>query len=81
MCIKMFDESGKQYYFVGTIGEGMRWNIPRAANIRCIEGYEGAQLLFDKLLPTMNVTFVHNGQLTVLPFPFKYLREYALALK
>ena len=29
-----------------------------------------------KVLPTMNVTFVHNGQLTVLPFPFKYLREY-----
>ena len=23
--------------------------------------------MYDKLLPTMNVTFVHNGQLTVLP--------------
>ena len=77
--IKTFDEDEKQYYFVGTIGEGMRWNIPRAANIRCIEGYEGAPLMFDKLLPTMNVTFVHNGQLTVLPFPFKYLREYIVA--
>lgn len=74
--IKMFDENGKQYYFVGTIGEGMRWNIPRAANIRSIEGYEGAPIMLDKLLQTMNVTFVHNGQLTVLPFPFKYLREY-----
>lgn len=79
--IKMFDENGKQYYFVGTIGEGMRWNIPRAANIRCLEGYEGAPLLFDKLLPTMNVSFVHNGQLTVLPFTFKYLREYLKIIK
>lgn len=31
---------------------------------------------FEKLLPLMNVTFVHNGQLTIVPFPFKYLREY-----
>lgn len=74
--IKTYMEDGKQFYYVGTIGEGMRWKIPRAANVRCIEGYQGASLMFDKLLPTMNVTFVYNGQLTVLPFPFKYLREY-----
>ena len=74
--IKTYMEDGKQFYYVGTIGEGMRWKIPRAANVRCIEGYQEAPLMFDKLLPTMNVTFVHNGQLTVLPFPFKYLREY-----
>ena len=79
--IKTYMEDDKQYYYVGTIGEGMRWNIPRAANVRCIEGYQGAPLMFDKLLPTMNVTFVHNGQLTVLPFPFKYLREYVDGLK
>ncbi len=74
--IKTYMKDGKQFYYVGTIGEGMRWKIPRAANVRCIEGYQGAPLMFDKLLSTMNVTFVHNGQLTVLPFPFKYLREY-----
>jgi hypothetical protein len=74
--IKTYMEDGKQFYYVGTIGEGMRWKIPRAANVRCIEGYQGAPLMFDRLLPTMNVSFVHNGQLTVLPFPFKYLREY-----
>ena len=74
--IKTFEKDGKLYYLVGTIGDGMRNSIPRAANIRVIEGYDNAPLVFDKLLPTMNVTFVHNGQLTVLPFPFKYLREY-----
>ncbi len=79
--IKTYMEDGMQFCFVGTTGDGMRGRIPRAANIRCREGYQGAPLMFDKLLPTMNVTFVHNGQLTVLPFPFKYLREYVEGLK
>ncbi len=76
--IKLYEEDGRQFYFVGTIGDGMRWKIPRAANVRCIEGYNGAPLMFEQLLPTLSVTFVHNGQLTVLPFPFKYLREYII---
>ena len=60
----------------GTIGNGMRWLINRAANIRKIEPFEDSILMFEKLLPLMNVTFVHNGQLTIIPFPFKYLREH-----
>lgn len=79
--IKTYMEDGKQYYYVGTIGDGLRWKIPHAANVRCIEAYNGAPLMFEQLLPTMNVTFVHNGQLTVLPFPFKYLREYIESLR
>lgn len=74
--IKLYEENGAYYYFVGTIGEGMRQKIPRAAVIRKVEGYNGADLCFDRLLPLLNVLFVHNGQLTVIPFPFKYLREY-----
>ncbi len=74
--IKLFEEDGNQYYFVGTIGEGMRWNIQRASVVRKIEGYNGAPVMFEQLLPLMNVSFVRNGQLTVVPFPFKYLREY-----
>jgi len=64
------------FYFVGDIGEGMRWNMPHAACIRKVEPYESAPDLFSGLLPLMDVTFVRNGQLTVMPFPFKYLREY-----
>lgn len=75
--IKMFNDSVSEYYFVGTIGNGMRWLINRAANIRKIEPFEDSNLMFEKLLPLMNVAFVHNGQLTIIPFPFKYLREYA----
>lgn len=74
--IKMFNDGVSEYYFVGTIGNGMRWLINRAANIRMIEPFEDSILMFKKLLSLMNVTFVHNGQLTIIPFPFKYLREY-----
>lgn len=74
--IKLFKERDMLYYFVGVIGAGMRYNVCHAANIRKIEGYGGSELFFEKLLPLMNVTFVRNGQLTILPFPFKYLQEY-----
>ena len=74
--IKTFKIDNEQYYFSGMIGNGMRWTINKAANIRKIECLGSSTLMFDKLLKLMNVTFVRNGQLTVIPFPFKYLREY-----
>ncbi len=70
------NESGT-YYFVGDIGEGMRPKVQCAANIRKVERIDDAPDTLPMLLPLMDVTFVRNGQLTVLPFPFKYLREYA----
>lgn len=79
--IKLFNSNGHQYYFVGTIGNGMRWTVNRAAIIRRIEPYKDSELMFEKLLPLMNVTFVRNGQLTIVPFPFKYLREYIKSLE
>ena len=53
----------------------MRPTIQRAANIREIRAVEGSKMLFEDIAPLLNVTFVRNGQLTVIPFPFKYLRE------
>lgn len=79
--IKLFDQGKCKYYFVGIIGEGMRTNVANAANIRMIEPYKESALRFEELLPLMNVTFVRNGQLTVVPFPFKYLREYIRSLR
>ena len=67
-------------YFSGIVGAGMRQVIPTAANIRKVDTFKFSKLFFDKLLPLMGVTFVRNGQLTVAPFPFKYLREYLLTL-
>lgn len=49
---------------------------PEYAVIREIEPGDDSNLIFDKLLPLMNVDFVKNGDLTVVPFPIKYLREW-----
>jgi len=35
------------------------------------------EIAFEDQFPLMAVDFVRNGQYTVVPFPFKYLREYA----
>lgn len=78
--IKQFHDGNSTFYFVGTIGAGMKYTLHNAVNIRRIEPYEDAPMMFDNLLTLMNVTFVRNGQLTVLPFPFKYLREHILSL-
>lgn len=79
--IKCFENDGEIYYFVGEIGEGMRSSISHSANIRKIVRYKDAPDFFEKLLPLMSVSFVKNGQLTVIPFPFKYLREYINTLR
>ncbi len=75
--IRLFEENGKTYYFCGAAGSGMNANIENAPNIRSVVPYIG-KMRFLELLPLMSVFFVKYGQLTVLPFPFKYLREYSL---
>ncbi len=71
-----FYKNEELYYFVGTKGEGIQSKIPRASIIRKIEPLENNNLFFNQLLPLMNVDFVKNGDLTVKPFPFKYLEEW-----
>ena len=63
-------------YSVGEIGNGMKYTIERASVVREIQAVEGSKLIFKKVLPLMGVEFVRYGMLTVVPFPFKYLREY-----
>jgi len=74
--IKESDNSA--LFSVGEIGNSMNYSIDRASVLRRIEAVEGSRLFFRDLLPLMGVEFVRNGMLTVLPFPFKYLREYIL---
>jgi len=71
-----FENGLNNSYFVGVKGEGIKSNIPRAAIIRNIEIVNNSPIFFDELLPLMNVDFVKNGDLTVNPFPFKYLNEW-----
>lgn len=65
-------------YNVGTVGAGMQTQMERASVVRKVEAVDEGNLIFDEVLPLMGVEFVRYGMLTVMPFPFKYLREYAL---
>lgn len=56
----------------------MKYTIERAGVVREIQAVEGSKLIIKKVLPLMGVEFVRYGMLTVVPFPFKYLREYIL---
>ena len=64
-------------FCVGKIGEGMKTKLERASIIREVQAEDDNELIFEELLPLMGVDFVKLGMLTVIPFPFKYLREYA----
>lgn len=63
-------------FSIGEIGNGMKYTIERASVVREIQAVDGGKLIFKELLPLMGVEFVRYGMLTVVPFPFKYLREY-----
>ena len=78
--IRNYSLDGKEYYFVGVCGTGMRPKLQTAALIRSVSQVKNGNGKFDRLLLLMNVSFIRNGQLTVIPFPFKYLREYTMLL-
>jgi hypothetical protein len=68
------------FYFVGVVPKQIQTDFTNATNIRKIKAVKNLQgqqskLVFDQLLETMAVDFVKQGNLTVVPFPFKYLRE------
>lgn len=79
--IKGFSDHGKNCFFAGVIGYGMKEIVRHAVHIRTIESASGGETRLKDLLPLLNVQFVRNKQLTVLPFPFKYLREYGYMQK
>lgn len=63
-------------YYAGMDWDDLKWSAPvrSACVVRQVQA-EG-ELAFEELLPLLAVDFVRIGQYTVLPFPFKYLREY-----
>lgn len=60
-------------YYVGA--KSKKRSYPNGCRIRKVITL-GEKLEYEELLPLMAVEFVRNSQYTVLPFPFKYLREY-----
>ncbi|MDO4650842.1 MAG: hypothetical protein Q4B26_19575, partial [Eubacteriales bacterium] len=45
-------------------------------NIRQIQSWKDAKIRFEEMLPLLGVDFVRSDQLTVYPFPFKYMTEF-----
>jgi len=75
--IKYFGETEREaHYFVGERRESIQYSFRNACHFRKIIAVNGSNLIFRQLLRTMDVDFVRTGQSTVVPFPFKYLREY-----
>lgn len=79
------DDPDIVYYNVGTISKNMNMSIAKASHIwqlqpnlklneRNFATIETESIL--KFLQMMMVNFVRFHQLTVIPFPFKYLREF-----
>ena len=79
------DDQDVIYYNVGTISKNMNMSIAKASHIwqlqpniklneRGLATIETENIL--KFLQLMMVNFVRFHHLTVIPFPFKYLREF-----
>ena len=67
-------EEGEEVYYYAGEKSLRRSGVSRACIIRKIISEK--KMEFKDLLPLLSVEFVRNGQYTVVPFPFKYLREY-----
>ena len=63
-------------YICGRHSQGMQSSLPVGCLIRSVIWQNACE--FEELIKTMAVDFVRNDYyFTVLPFPFKYLREYS----
>ncbi len=68
---------GMPCYWVGERRQGPNPSLGNAAPVRGLAIANGtADEAFGLLLPLLSVDFVRNGRPTVLPFPFKHLREW-----
>ncbi len=61
------------YYYTGDAGSTLKFGVENANHLYHLSG---AKTRFAEILEWLNVYFVKYNQFTVLPFPFKYLREY-----
>ena len=73
--ICFYEKDNQHYYSSGMVGKGMNTGIPKASLIYKVDLLKGQNIL-ESLLKTMSVAFVKYNSFTVLPYPFKYLREY-----
>ena len=75
--INLFYLEEMTQYSTGLIGKGVNASIPTAPHIYSSIVEKGEQLM-PHLLETLGVQFVKFNNFIVLPYPFKYLREWIL---
>ena len=73
--IRQFTQGNAQYYYGGRRPKSLQHSLPHACRIRKVTS-TGEVPHFERYLPLLEVEFVRTGAWTVLPFPFKYLREW-----
>lgn len=64
-------------YLAGQKSQELNTKFVNSTVARRVFTYGSHRLFFDELLPLMAVDFVKHEELTVFPFPIKYLREYS----
>lgn len=64
------------YYYSGVLSNNMVATLANAVRIRQVKAVGDSPLIFDRIMPLLNAYFVRFGQLTVWPYPFKYLDEH-----
>ncbi|WP_425420268.1 hypothetical protein [Phaeodactylibacter xiamenensis] len=72
-----YEEGGALYYWANTRMKETKGQFPNGNVVRKLKPVDNSRLLSDFLLETLAVNFVRINAPTVLPFPFKLLREYA----
>ena len=75
--IRHFCKDDAQYYYSGYLGKSINRSFPHACRIREVCS-TGQTLQFQRYLPLLEVDFIRANGWTVIPFPFKYLREWRL---
>ena len=75
--INLYQSAENAQYSAGLIGKGVNTSIPTAPHIYSSKIETGEQLM-PYLLETLGVQFVKYNSFTVLPYPFKYIREWVL---
>ena len=71
----IYQRNNYSYYSSG-IPHSANHTMPNGTNVYSVKVVEGTNII-ESLLTTFSVPFVRLESFTVLPFPFKYVREYA----
>ena len=81
--IRWYQQNNAVYCFSGYRSKGLNRQFPHACRVREIIADDGSDCsnFVERLLPLLAIDFVRTSGWTVLPFPFKYLREWSYKLQ